>query len=391
MNREDLVAWLREGCRKNLQGTQLGIELERFIVDPVTQRAVPYYGERGVEEILLALMEEENKGARRVTSKTMSEGHCIGYETADYSITLEPAAQLEISARPVCDVFAYRDIYEAFEERLLRVLKRFGWEIAAYGYQPASRVDDLAIIPKERYRLMDAAFKTIGHYGRCMMRGTASTQISVDYADEEDFARKYRLAYALRTVFADLCDNMPVFEGAPNTKPHMRLEIWQHVDPARDDVHQYMTEGGMTFDAYADFVLHAPQIVPAGEENEVEHALSMVFPDVRAKHYIEIRVGDSMPLKGIMAYGIVVRTLFSDVRAAEDFLCSRGFSGALRGEAADQREAGDRAETENQADGQAALRTAVLEYVYSACTAREREFLDGHYRDFTHLEHFVRQ
>lgn len=30
-------------------------------------------------------------------------------------------------------------------------------------------------------------------------------------------------------------------------------------------------------------------------EEEIEHMLSMVFPDVRLKNYIEIRMADSLP------------------------------------------------------------------------------------------------
>lgn len=39
-------------------------------------------------------------------------------------------------------------------------------------------------------------------------------------------------------------------------------------------------------------------------EEEVEHMLSMVFPDVRLKNYIEIGMADSLPKEGSLCiYG----------------------------------------------------------------------------------------
>ena len=43
---------------------------------------------------------------------------------------------------------------------------------------------------------------------------------------------------------------------------------------------------------------------------DVEHALSMVFPDVRLKSYVEIRPADSMPVPYAIAYAALVKGLF---------------------------------------------------------------------------------
>ena len=69
------------------------------------------------------------------------------------------------------------------------------------GYQPASKVETLSLIPKERYRFMDRYFEKIGPYGRQMMRGTAATQVSIDYFSEEDFN-------SAQTMLANLGDDL---------------------------------------------------------------------------------------------------------------------------------------------------------------------------------------
>ena len=50
------------------------------------------------------------------------------------------------------------------------------------GYNPVvADPRELELIPKERYRDMDAYLSRRGRYARDMMRCTASTQVSLDY------------------------------------------------------------------------------------------------------------------------------------------------------------------------------------------------------------------
>ena len=45
-------------------------------------------------------------------------------------------------------------------------------------------------------------------------------------------------------------------------------------------------------------------------DDEVFHAMSMVFPDVRLKSYVEIRPADSMPIPYVLAYAALIKGLF---------------------------------------------------------------------------------
>ncbi len=355
MQKQDIVNYLTQGCRDEDKGLHLDIDLDRFIIHPGTKEAVSYYGTSGVEAVLRDLVDVESRDdAGFVLREFHEEGHLVGYRTRDYSVTLKPAAQLTFSVHPVSDVFEYQGYYEFFQTRISRVLTPYGYDLAASGYQPASRVSDLQLIPGDRYRLMDQELLQVGQNGRRMMRGTAATRISFEYFSEEDFRRKYRIAYQLRTVLADLCDNLPVYEARNNPAPHLQLEIWHRVDPARTDVAPFLKNGTMDFDSYADFVLQAPVIVPCTqEEDPVVHALSMVFPDVRARRRLELRVADSMPLVGVLAFGIVVRTLFADPGQTEAFLRNSGNPGK-----------------------------ELCGFVYTHCMPNEQIFLQAHYARF---------
>ena len=148
------------------------------------------------------------------------EGWLLGLYNDDYSISLEPAGQLEISIAPRESLDAIRKIYQSFLHLLHPFLESRDCCLATFGYQPVSRVDQLPLIPKKRYEFMDHYFQTSGSCGRHMMRGTASTQVSIDYCSEEDFRSKYRAAcllmpalklldsYASRGVHAG-CDDSP--------------------------------------------------------------------------------------------------------------------------------------------------------------------------------------
>lgn len=83
------------------------------------------------------------------------------------------------------------------------------------GYQPYAKAAELPLIPKRRYEYMDAYFKHTETMGIRMMRGSASTQVSIDYLNEQDFVKKFQLAQMLSPVLALLTENTAVIDGIP--------------------------------------------------------------------------------------------------------------------------------------------------------------------------------
>lgn len=86
----------------------------------------------------------------------------------------------------------------------------------------------------------------------------------------------------------------------------------------------------------------------------VEHALSMVFPDVRLKTYVEIRPADSMPTPYAIAYAALIKGLFycdeclealyascrnvalEDIWRAKESLMENGYRGKAYGRNVDE-------------------------------------------------------
>lgn len=200
---------------------RLGIEMEHFIIDRVSQRAVPYSGEKGVKEILYRLM------ARYPDAQVLPDDDFFGFAVPDFTVTLEPAAQLEISIAPMVSIRQITDVYRSFLQQLDSVLAPFGYAALSVGCHPTASVAELEQIPKKRYDLMSAHFQKTGTGGMEMMRGSASLQVSIDYSSQDDFRRKLQAAYYYGPVLKLLCDNAPLQPGGKTvhvSQAHRYLE-----------------------------------------------------------------------------------------------------------------------------------------------------------------------
>ncbi len=341
--KSSLIRYFEAGEKQGKE-KRLGVEVEHFVVDQKTKKAVPYAGENGIREVLSRLM-ELYPGA-----VILQEDEFLGFSVPEFNITLEPAAQLEISIIPDTSIRRIGEIYRGFSGRLSTVLSDLGYEALAVGCQPVSRVEDLTLIPKRRYAWMNEYFRTSGSGGAQMMRGSASTQVSVDYTSEEDFRRKIQAAYYYGPVFKLLMDNAAVFQGEKVEGRLKRTDIWRRTDPARCGILPGIFNEHYGFEDYADFLGSMPPIfLKHGKDMEltgkktvaeifrdkemdeelVTHVLSMAFPDVRLKQYLEIRFADSAPLPFVLAYCALLKGLLyseSGIGYAQD----RIRKGALR-------------------------------------------------------------
>lgn len=323
-NKELLIQYFQNGAKPNSK--KIGVELEHIVIDSKTKESVSYYGERGIEKLIHQI-------AKNYPSFYRPEGRLIGVYNDDYSITLEPAGQFEVSISPQDQVDEIHNIYQSFLKIVNPVLSEWGYELSTLGYHPLSKVDDLKLIPKKRYEYMDLYFKTAGTCGKNMMKGTSATQVSIDYRDEEDFVLKIRVAYRLMPLLKILTDNTAIFEGEYYPGYLARTRIWNCVDNDRTGIIDGLFDADFGFEAYADYLMNLPLIfreesgnaVYTGKQTakdlwkdeiftkqDIEHVLSMNFQDVRLKHYLEIRYADGMPFSCVLAYASLLQTIFYD-------------------------------------------------------------------------------
>jgi glutamate--cysteine ligase len=350
---------IEHGC-----GDCIGLELEHFIVHADTLAHVPYFddpttGEVGVGSILERLAPFYDE--RIYETQNNGDKNLIGLSRRHANITLEPGAQFEISIGPVLRVQNLDIVYQDFRAELDPLLAECGYRLLEVGYHPTASAHNIPLIPKDRYYLMDEHFKSTGRHGICMMRASASTQVSIDYASEADAIRKFRIANAIGPLLAFVTDNSPLFEGCPigsgmtaasglpAPARMVRTAIWDDVDAQRSMVAPHTFEEGFGFDSYAASILEAPAIFTTeiderGEKRSVrqgmrpfaevlakqgldratiEHVLSLFFFDVRFKTYIEIRMADSLPVGYALAFAALIKGLFyseENLRRVEELL-----------------------------------------------------------------------
>lgn len=334
-----IVEYFESGIKEPDDIGRLGVELEHFVTDNHSN-PIPYSDEHGSRWIL-----EQYRDKMGDTSYG-EEGALIGVSAPGASLTLEPSAQLELSAGPYEYANEIRPEFDRFQRHVTSLLEPYGQRLIALGYHPTAKADDLELIPKKRYQFMDAHFQAIGPFGRCMMRGSAATQISIDYYSEQDCLRKMRIASALVPAISLLCDNSPAFEGAKRPHHLVRTKIWRECDPKRCGLVPGVMDEGFSFEKYAAYILETPAIYGFDENGnpfatektfgelyasrqmdraDVEHALSLFFNDVRLKTYIEIRPADSMPTPFVAAYAALIKGLLyspESLDELDDMLCS---------------------------------------------------------------------
>lgn len=321
-----IVDWILDGA--DGKSTRVGIEIEHQVLHGDGGSRVNYSEEHGIEDLL-------NRMSENWQDKMYEGEHLMGlsrtmdgiYET----ITLEPGGQVELSAGPFNDMFTALEALSDFEDELKGLLEPVGELAVQMGYAPVGKAADIELIPKKRYEFMDKHFANTGEYGVCMMRGSASTQVSIDFANRKEAIRKMRLAYCAAPIIAMMCDNTVMFEGELREQYLIRSEIWSSVDPARCGIIPGVLDEGWSIDKYAEWILDTPAIVAIDEdgnavndertfgeifadrvmtEDDVQHAISMVFPDVRLKQYIEFRTADALPSKYAAAVAALVKGCF---------------------------------------------------------------------------------
>ena len=317
---ETFVSYFKSAESKR-EEHKIGLEFEHLILNE-DLTAVSYFEKHGIESLLHEL-------SHNGWEKIYEGEHLIGLKDSQKYITLEPGGQLELSLIPFSDLAQIEKIYLEFIEKLKRILKKRNQKIAALGYQPESSIKDISMLPKKRYDFMYKYFKKRGKYAHHMMKGTASVQMSIDYINEEDYVKKMRVGYFLSPLIYYLFDNTPFFEGQIASDSSIREEIWTNCDSQRSGIIEGIFDKKFGYSDYAEYLLNTPPIIRKKEGEliytgdqllkdvmqndkleEIEHFISMVFPDVRTKKYIEIRSADALPYPYNLAFAALLKALF---------------------------------------------------------------------------------
>ncbi len=348
---------------KSIDNFKVGVEFEHFVIDKDTLKTISYYGEDGVGETLKEL---ESLGYKA----TYEGQYVLGLNKGKKFVTLEPGSQFELSIEASADIKDLEDEYLDFLEDLIPILEKKNQGLMAVGYHPVTKINEIKLLPKQRYDYMFNYFKTRGTHAHNMMKGTCALQVSLDYSSEDDYHRKFRVTNALSPVLYALFENAYYFEGEIAQRHNSRAYIWINTDTDRSGVPRQALDEDFGYKKYAEYILNKPPIfinqdgkeVYTGDQKvrdlfdpdnykvkELEHLLTMFFPDVRTKKFIEIRMMDAVPynlnfavvalLKGLIynddnlnkLYELTKEITIEDVDKAKEEMMSQGLDAKLKG------------------------------------------------------------
>ncbi|MDN5323845.1 MAG: glutamate--cysteine ligase [Clostridia bacterium] len=314
MLKEKIIEYFKSGEKEHEQFT-IGAEFEHFIVDKRNLKTIAFHEANGIESLLQEL-------SKKGWQENREGEYLIGLNKDGTTITLEPGCQFELSVKNSKTIKKIESVYLDFLKDVFPILEERDQLMLAVGYQPASKIVEIQFNPKERYQYMARYLKDRGKYAHNMMKGTAATQLTIDYAHQDDFRKKFQVAYALSPVMSALFDNSPIFEGEIYQQFCLRRKIWNQCDDQRCVITDIMKKD-FGYDDYAEFLMKSPPIFIKDGDGyvytadktlaeiyqqrpidtaDIEHAVTMVFPDIRLKKFIEIRMADALPYPLNMAY-----------------------------------------------------------------------------------------
>ncbi len=266
-------------------------------------------------------------------------------------ITFEPGGQLELSSPP------RPTLAEAIESLandltcVRRVLSPESMVLVGLGLDPLRTERRMVRTP--RYAAMESFFDRHGTEGRTMMCNTAAVQANLDMGGSTGTAERWRLAHAIGPTLAASFANSPFIGGTPSGWRSTRLGTWWSVDPSRTKPANGSIDPIVSWSTYAlearvmlirvgvdSYIpMHSPlsfaEWMVGGHElgwptqEDLEYHLTTLFPPVRPKGWLELRMVDALPGLWWRAAVAVAAALLYDEDGARQALESSGPAAGL--------------------------------------------------------------
>jgi len=342
LEKNDLIDWFVSG-EKPKKEWKIGTEHEKFVFHENSFNRVGYFGKSGISELLNKLAEKNN------WEKILENNNTIALrDHTGASISLEPGGQLELSGKPL------ETLHQTCKETGLHlkmmkdVMSELGLSMIGLGYDPKWSRSDQNWMPKGRYEIMKSYMPKVGNLGLDMMLRTCTIQVNLDYFSEKDMVQKFQISLALQSVATALFANSPFIEGQASGYLSSRAMVWTDTDPDRTGVPGIVFDPNFGYESWLNYILQVPMyfIYREGKYIDVsgqsfkdfmdgkligfegqyptikdwEDHITVAFPEVRLKQYLEMRGADGGPWNIICALpALWVGLLYDDQSQSEAF------------------------------------------------------------------------
>jgi glutamate--cysteine ligase len=328
----ELVTRFAAGAKPRAE-FRIGAEHEKIgvLADGEAGRPVPYAG--GIDALFGALV-------ARGWSPVSEDGNVVALARGSEKMTLEPGGQLELSADPLPTLRAVDEELAGHLAELAEVSRPLGIVWLGIGFRPFGTLDDVPWVPKGRYAVMRAELPARGRLAHEMMKRTATVQANLDYADEDDAGAKMRAGMGVTSIVTALFASSPIVDDRDSGHESYRARVGLETDPTRCGLLPFAFEDRPLFTAYTEWALDVPllflyrgghyfsaggmtfrRFLREGFQGELatledwDTHLTTLFPEVRLKHYLEVRGADAGPLPMVKALPALWKGLLYDAEA----------------------------------------------------------------------------
>ena len=339
LSEEDAEAHVHGICFKTGPPGRVGVELE-WLVSDRRDPALPVQADR----VLRAVAGLSGGTSRAVLPR-------------GGMITTEPGGQLELSSAPATSLGGCVTDAAADLGALRDVVRAAGLKLSGDGIDPIRPPRRVLDLP--RYAAMEEFFDRRGPWGRVMMCNTASVQVCLDAGHENGgatgYRQRWRLLHAIGPVLVAAFANSPRRQGRASGWRSTRQAVWSRLDPGRTrapagaepgragDGGPAGADGPDPRDTWTAYALDAELMCirrdgPAGwtappgltfrdwlrgggerrpTADDLTYHLSTLFPPVRPRGHLELRMIDAQQADGWIVPTAVATALLDDPKAAD--------------------------------------------------------------------------
>ena len=339
LSEEDAEAHVHGICFKTGPPGRVGVELE-WLVSDRRHPALPVQADRVLRAVA-----------------GLSTGNPRAVLPRGGMITTEPGGQLELSSAPATSLAGCVTAAGADLGALRAAVRAEGLTLSGDGIDPIRPPRRVLDLP--RYAAMEEFFDRRGPWGRVMMCNTASVQVCLDAGDENGspagYRSRWRLLHAIGPVLVAAFANSPLRRGRASGWRSTRQAVWSRLDPGRTRAPAGAEPAGApgghlagpgsrdprdTWTAYAldaelmcirrdgpsgwtappgltfrDWLRGAGERRPTADD--LTYHLSTLFPPVRPRGHLELRMIDAQPADGWIVPTAVATALLDDPKAAD--------------------------------------------------------------------------
>ena len=339
----DLVNYFHSGS-KSPEDYSIGTENEKFLFHNASLSPLQYSERSGIVDVFEILINQFQ------WSPIFDGDNIIGLSDAknDRNITLEPGGQIELSGAKCSNLHQTNEEFIRYHSQISYICNELNIGALGLGFCPNWGFNDMAKVPKTRYTIMRKYMPKVGNLGLDMMHCSATTQVNLDYSDENDYSKKFRVAMALQPLISVMFFNSPFLNGKLTGLLSNRLRVWADTDSDRCGYLPFAFGDSSKFDDYAQYALDVPMyfiyrngnyVVPNhisfrnflangfidsdGEKfsatmNDWETHLSTLFPQVRLKKFLEMRGADSGNHNSILSLAAIWTGLIYNIQVLDE-------------------------------------------------------------------------